>query len=402
MANGADKPWQADPELVEKKSRPGSEINYHESKVPSYDLPDPLVDSAGEAVTAESWPQRREELMELFREHVYGRRPSVPYRLNAINVARHEGVFEGAADARELKLEITSGGESYAFTLLLFTPTGKVAGDESKRPAIVFLNNRDFPTLKQAIEEPNDFWPVRQICERGFVAASVSTKQIDPDAKGKFDEGLRGFFARVSGTGPDEHSWGALSAWGWGLSRVVDYLLTMPEVDPDRIAVVGHSRGGKAALWAAAEDPRIAVAYSNNSGCGGAALSRREYGETVKRITTAFPYWFCKHFASYGDRVAELPVDQHQLIALIAPRSVYVTSATEDLWADPRGEYLSLINAAPVFERLGKSAVSNPQMPAADQPRTSGQTGYHIRSGIHNLTPTDWQHFMDFMKTLED
>jgi acetyl esterase/lipase len=173
-------------------------------------------------------------------------------------------------------------------------------------------------------------------------------------------------------------------------------LASLDQVDGDRIAVVGHSRGGKAALWAACEDTRFAVAYSNNSGCGGAALTRREYGETVTRITTNFPHWFCRAFARYAGRESELPIDQHELVALIAPRGVYVASADEDLWADPRGEYESLHAAAPVFQLLGKESITQRAMPVLNQPRIIGRTGYHIRTGGHGLGKRDWNWFLNF------
>jgi pimeloyl-ACP methyl ester carboxylesterase len=171
---------------------------------------------------------------------------------------------------------------------------------------------------------------------------------------------------------------------------------TVDAIDAGRVAVVGHSRGGKTSLWAAAEDARFAIAYSNNSGCGGAALSRRAYGETVAIITRGFPHWFCPPFAAFGGKESELPVDQHQLIALIAPRGVYVTSADEDLWADPKGEYSSIVAASPVFRLLDKTSIIEPQMPSLNSPRVSGQTGYHIRTGEHNLKDQDWTWFLDY------
>ena len=148
------------------------------------------------------------------------------------------------------------------------------------------------------------------------------------------------------------------------------------------------------------EDQRFAVAYSNNSGCGGAALSRRAYGETVKRITTHFPHWFCNNFSNYSDNEDELPVDQHELMSLIAPRGIYVASSDQDLWADPKGEYTSLIESAPVFNLLGKKSITKGTMPALNQPRVIGQTGYHIRTGGHGLGEPDWNWFLDFTDTL--
>ncbi|QEG41057.1 alpha/beta hydrolase [Roseimaritima ulvae] len=402
----ADEPWRADPKLVEAKMKNSRGFNYREADVPQYVLPDPLQTTRGQALTAEHWPQQREQLLQTFRDHVYGNRPETAYRVQFSTVAQRSGVFDGTVDAREVKITVLAGEGEYSFSLLLFVPRRPNSGDAAKLPAIVHLNNRDFPTLDSAINESSEFWPVRAICDEGFVAAAVSTHEIDPDKAGRFEDGIRGFLSKASGASgekpADPHAWAALSAWGWGVSRAVDYLLTLPTVDAERIAVVGHSRGGKAALWAAAEDTRIAIAYSNNSGCGGAALSRRRFGETVARITTAFPHWFCDRFATYADREQDLPVDQHQLIALLAPRAVYVASATDDLWADPRGEYLSLIHAAPVFQLLGHQAIDNRQMPAADQPRYVGRTGYHLRTGGHGLTPSDWQNFMRFIKQLED
>ncbi len=269
---------------------------------------------------------------------------------------------------------------------------------------MIQINNREFPTFADACEKPDEFHPFAEIVSRGYVICMISTSAIDPDQADGFERGLRGFFARTSSdqselrkqafTGPT--AWKSLSVWGWGASRALDYLYTCDEVNTNQVALIGHSRGGKTALWAAAEDPRFAVVCSNNSGCGGAALSRRAYGETVARITKAFPHWFCDRFATYSGNEASLPVDQHQLIGLIAPRAVYVTSASEDLWADPRGEYLSLVEAASVFSLLNQKAITEREMPALNEPRVVGKTGYHIRPGAHGLLKYDWDRFLDF------
>jgi acetyl esterase/lipase len=177
---------------------------------------------------------------------------------------------------------------------------------------------------------------------------------------------------------------------------VLDFALQQTEIDSERTVVVGHSRGGKAALWAGAEDERFKILYSNNSGCGGAALSRRAFGETVARINRSFPHWFCDRFDAYNDRESELPIDQHQLIALAAPRAVYVASSDEDLWADPRGEYSSLVAAGPVYGLFECEHIDNPSMPALNAPSHIGSTGYHIRTGNHDLTEQDWSYFLDF------
>jgi pimeloyl-ACP methyl ester carboxylesterase len=392
----AQAPWSARPEVVTKFESRRGPFNYDEQKVPVYTLPDPLVASDGSKIaTADDWNQtRRGELMELFRSHVYGRRPDVEYAVQFKQTEVLEGVFDGAATGRSMTATIAVAERSFSFPFVVFVPNKR----KQPVPAIVHINNRYFIPLKKAASEHDPFWPARTIIERGYATASFHTSHVDPDRKDGYADGVRSFFA--GGQAPADEAWRSLSAWGWAASRILDYLDSLEAIDGTRVAVVGHSRGGKTSLWAACEDTRFAIAYSNNSGCGGAALSRRAYGETVGRITTSFPHWFCRPFSKYADRESELPVDQHEVMALIAPRGVYVASADEDLWADPRGEYASLVAAAPVFRLFNKRSISNATMPALNQPRVSGQTGYHIRTGGHGLGDKDWKWFLDFADRL--
>lgn len=390
--NAEDQPWEANPESIRQREKQRNEFNYREEKVPDYSLPDPLVNLDGTKVaTSLDWNEtRRPELLQLFRRHVYGKRPDIDFEIEFREDTVMEGVFEGNATGKAITATITILDKSFSFPFVLFLPREK----SGPVPAIVHINNRYFTPLEKAVAEEDSFWPVRSIVERGYATASFHTSHVDPDRKDGYEEGIRSFFA--GGLERADDDWGSLSAWGWAASRILDYLDSQSGVDGEQVALVGHSRGGKSALWAACEDSRFAIAYSNNSGCGGAALSRRAYGETVSRITTNFPHWFCPKFSAYSDREFDLPVDQHQVMALIAPRALYVTSADEDLWADPRGEYLSIVESAPVFDMLGKTSIKNRSMPPIDQPRVEGPTGYHIRTGKHNLDERDWAWFLDF------
>jgi hypothetical protein len=365
------------------------------SDAAGYTLPDPLVDQAGRKITtAAQWEKtRRPEVLELFREHVYGRAPATPYRQTFTVVNENPRAMDGAATLKQIAIKIEAeGGKPVTINLSLFIPNAR----HQPAPAFLLICNRTVDNIDPTRAKKSEFWPAEEGIARGYAMAAYWSGDVAPDRKGAHDQGIHGLLNR--GT-PAPDAWGTLAAWAWGASRCLDYLQTDPAIVKDQVAVIGHSRGGKTALWAGAEDQRFALVCSNDSGCGGAALTRRKTREkeTLPVINRAFPHWFNANFKTYNGREAELPVDQHMLVALVAPRAVAVHSAEQDLWADPRGEFLSVVHARAVFHLYGKEALgAAPQMPAIDEPLDGDGAQYHLREGKHNLTLVDWNSYWDF------
>ena len=373
-----------DPALVERLSEKRPEFNYREEKVPAYTLPPVL----GDAATAAEWPARRAELVRLFERHVYGVAPPAP---DAIAFDAEEESLPGAL-WRTVSVECATPGGPFAFPVTIVLPAG--ASAETPAPLFVLINNRG-PELISKGDGGTGFFPWRAITDAGFAAAVFQNDDLAPDNAANFDTKLLAAYG-MNGQNRPADGCGALAAWGWGASRVLDYAERTPELDAGKVAVIGHSRGGKAAWWAAARDPRFSLAVSNESGCGGAALSRRRFGETVARITDFFPHWFAPRFAGYSGDEDELPVDQHQLAAAIAPRAVYAGSAAEDLWADPRGEFLSLVGANPAFALFGDGELHPDDFPPVGGQAIRGRRGYHLRPGEHDLKRADWDRYLAF------
>jgi hypothetical protein len=395
IAAGQQPGWKANPETVRQTSARQPTFNYDEDRVPRYTLPDPLANGTRRVTTREEWPSRRREILELFREHVYGRSPGRPERLRFQILEENAHVMDGAATLKRVAVLSSQSGREHRFELTLFLPNARPAV-----PLFLLLNNRSIRDTDPTRKERSGFWPAEAIIARGYGIAALQNSDLAPDDKVRFREGAIRLFEGDAPGPRARDAWGALAAWAWGTSRAMDYLMTDSRVAASRVAVVGHSRGGKAALWAGAEDERFALIVSNESGEGGAALSRRQYGETVARITDSFPHWFADNYKSFGGREDAMPIDQHMLLALMAPRALYVASADEDLWADPRGEFLSQVHASPVYALFGDPRVEARDMPPLDRPLTAGRRGYHVRTGGHNLTPYDWERFVDFADTL--
>jgi hypothetical protein len=388
-----------------------------EALVPDYTLPDPLTFEEGTPVEdPESWlTQRRPEVLSLFEHHVYGRAPARPETTFFETTSVTEGALNGKAIRKEVTVRFREAEATPRLNVLIYLPAGlhqpvplflglnfngnhTIHPDPAITPATGWVrNNPDIGIEDHRATEANrgaasGRWPVDLILERGYGLATIYCGDIDPDYDDGFENGVHTLYPRDDSRGD---AWGTIAAWAWGLSRGLDYLETDGDVDAERVAVIGHSRLGKTALWAGATDPRFALVVSNDSGCGGAALSRRRFGETVKAINQAFPHWFCTNFKRYNDNESALPVDQHQLIALIAPRPAYVASAAEDLWADPRGEFLGAKNANPVYQLLGTEGLPTTSMPPVNRP-AMGTLGYHIRAGGHDITDYDWEQYLTF------
>lgn len=388
-------------------------FNYDESKVPPYTLPDPLVFSDGRRVkTPADWRKRRAEIIGLFEFHVYGRAPGPPSGMKTRLRSEVKDALGGLATRREVTVLFTGKEDGPKMELLTYFPNGAVGPSpvmlglnfqgnhavypdpgihlsstwvRNRRKGVV--NNRATEASRGAISKS---WPIETAIRRGYAVATVYYCDLDPDYDDGFKNGVHAHYGR-----PAADEWGFIGAWSWGLRRAVDHLVTLKEIDPEKIVVLGHSRLGKTALWTGALDERIAITVSNNSGKGGASLWMRDFGETLAWANKYEPVRFNANFHRYGENPYLLPVDAHMLIALMAPRPVYVASATEDQWADPRGEFLGAKGAEPVYALHGLKGLGEEDPPPPDTP-VGDFIGYHIRTGRHALTKYDWERYMDF------
>ena len=379
-----------------------ADTNYDESKVPDYTLPDPLVDQAGDPVDRVAWEgHRRDEVLRLFEDHIYGATPDTELPVRYEVLESDEDALEGRATRKQIAAYF--GDSGVRVDILMFVPNQR----SGPVPAFLGLNFEGNHTVSsdEAIRTrglgserglKSSRWQAEMVIEHGYALVTAHRDQIDPDNyRHDFSDGVHPLFYKEGQTQPGPQEWGSIGAWAWGLSRILDYLETDPSVDAERVAVIGHSRLGKTALWAGAQDQRFSMVISNNSGCGGAALYRRQYGERLHHMIRPVGYWFCRHHQRYQRRETELPVDQHMLLALVAPRPVYVASATEDRWADPKGEFLAAKKASSVYELYGLATLSDSDWPEPNDP-LHRSIGYHLRSGKHDVTAYDWKQYLRF------
>ena len=399
--------------VTESDAQPAG-YNYDESKVPAYTLPDPLVDAAGHRVTdAETWQQtRRGEILQLFADHVYGRTPTAKVAVHFELLESDNQAYSGQATRQQVRAHFSARDHHIAMDILIYLPnaaTGPVPlfvglnfnGNHTATndPAVPanrnWMRGGDHRSTEADRGTSANRWAIEAALARGYGVATIYCGDIDPDYDDGFQNGIHPLFYRDGQTQPTSHEWGTIGAWAWGLSRAMDYFETDPAINATQVAVLGHSRLGKASLWAGATDERFALVISNESGCGGAALARRHFGETVQRINTSFPHWFNDAHQQYNERESELPVDQHMLIALMAPRPVYIASAEGDQWADPKGEFLSGLHAAPVYALFNLTGLGTTEHPPVNHP-VGDFIGYHLRTGEHDVTDYDWTQYLNF------
>jgi hypothetical protein len=378
-----------------------SNVIYDESKIPAYDLPSLLVTAEGTPVTtAEQWQNvRRPQILSLFSNFIYGRvpEPDSPIKVEFRVMKTDPEFMGGKATRKDVGIRFSNDKGRAEMLVLVFVP------NKATKPVPAFMkhsfNNtksRDFEAHPQQKGRLRNGWPLGDFFDRGYGFVAVYQQDLVAHNEVEFLKGIHRLFYRKGQSFPKAYEWGCLSAVAWGAMRAMDYLETDNDVDHTRVALMGHSKMGKATLWTAALDERFAMAISAQSGCAGAALWRRKSGETLEKMVTRFPYWLCRNAWKFVHQEDDLPVDQHMLLACIAPRPVYVHSGVDDTWADGRGEYLSAYHASEVYRLLGKKGLTSESSPPVGQAIIKSDVGYHIREGGHSIDTYDWQRFLDF------
>jgi hypothetical protein len=407
LANGQE--TKAPPAVVA-----GIPVNYDETLTGTYSLPDALTLSTGKPVRdAKSWyKKRRPEILHLFEQNQHGRAPERPAGMSFDVFDKGTPALDGKAIRRQVTVYFSADKSGPKMDLLIYLPAGA-------RKPVPLLLNLSFSANSAVVDDPGikagEVWNrekkkvpanrgmnfgklnVAPFLAAGFGVATVYYGDIEPDFAEGISYGVRKLYLKAGQTEPAPDEWGAIAAWAWGLSRAMDYLETDKGVDSKRVAIMGVSRLGKTVLWAGARDTRFAMVIASCSGEGGASLSRRNYGETVKHLNVRYGYQFGANYQKFGDHPDQLPVDSHMLLALIAPRPVYLQTGDKDMWSDPKGEFVAAVAAGPVYKLLGKQGLDTDQMPPAGEP-IMHTIGYHMHAGGHGTIPSDWDQFLKFMQ----
>ena len=385
-----------------RRAKTGHLSNYDESKVGEYTLPDPLKLQNGQPVRdAETWYKiRRPEILKLYRDEIYGNVPPQAPKVTWEVLGTNSSAMNGLASEKELAFHARGGSAETIFHVHVLYP----AGNRERVPVLLHLVFSDRAQLSTAAKpatpprsQYNERSATEDILRRGYAYATVHYTEIEGDLASNNLTKVRALALAPGQAAPRPDEWGTISAWAWGLTRVLDYFETDPAVDATRVAVVGHSRLGKTALWAGASDARFALVFSSCAGEMGSSLARRDYGEVVDDMAENFPWQFAGNFQKYDGHWNDMPVDAHMLIALNAPRPVFITGGTLDQWADPRGEYLAVIAAGPVYRLLGALDLGTEVYPPPiDTPLITGDLGFHYHTGAHIMSTSDWKAFLDF------
>lgn len=401
----------------------GIPVNYTEAKTGAYTLPDPLVLADGTKVTdAKTWfERRRPEIFRLLEENQFGRAPGQPEKMHFEITDAGTPAYEGKALRKQITIYFTEARDAHYVDLLLYLPvqaSGPVPVMISPgwAPNNLLVNdpgvkigrlwdNRQRQRVTATPPPPDPNRPSRginvlRVIDRGYGFALFNYTDIDPDNLNAVAHGIRQLYLKPDQTEPAPDEWGAIASWTWGISRIIDYFETDAAIDAERTILIGASRLGKTVLWAGAVDQRVAAVIANMSGEGGAALSRRDYGETVAHLVAPnrFPYQFAGNYAKWADRFHEAPFDAHMILALIAPRAVLLKTGYIDRWPDPYGEFLAAKAATPVFELLGQKGIEQYSMPKPGEPLLN-RLAFHMHDAGHAVLPSDWPLFFEFLDT---
>ncbi|MEQ1825253.1 MAG: hypothetical protein ABL921_04880 [Pirellula sp.] len=382
----------------------GHVSNYSEEKIPAYTLPDPLVMQDGRQVqSAEQWfNQRRPEILKFYRSQIYGHVPSNAPHVTWSVTESDPKARDGKATVKKISGRIGDKADAPAINLTLTIPNKSIPNDASKPIPLMLNISFGFPpgrapTARAAYPRAAaPFDPITEVLGRGWGYATIAYSEIQPDLANTQTQGVVGYALKVGESKPAVDEWGGISAWAWGISRAIDYLETDPAINSKQIAITGASRLGKTVLWAGAQDERVAAVFAVVSGEMGASLIRRDWGETLDDMAQNFSWQFAGNLQKWVGRWNELPVDQHLLIALCAPRPVYINGGLSDQWSDPKGEFLAMVAASPVYQLLGAQGVGATELPPLDHPVTTGQLAFHYHSEGHRAVPKDWKAFLDF------
>ena len=406
---------QTPPDPAKRPEVAGIPVNYEEDKAGAYTLPDPLTLADGKPVRdAKTWTEKRRlEIIRLFEENQYGRAPGRPAGMTFDVFDKGTPAFDGKAIRRQVTIAFSPDHPERKMDLLVYLPA------HASKP-VPFLLSISFTANSNMVDDPGvrqgEVWgadkkkipaskarrfgrtDVARLVDAGFGFGTFYYGDVDPDFEGGLPDGVRALYLKPGQTEPAPDEWGAIAAWGWGMSRAMDYLETDQGVDSKRVAIFGVSRLGKTVMWAGARDTRFALVIASCSGEGGAAISRRNYGETVAHLTapSRFPYQFAANYKKYAEHVDQMPVDANMLVALVAPRPLLLQTGDHDFWSDPRGEFLAAVAAGPVYRLFGKQGLDTDQMP---DPGTGvfHALGYFEHIGGHGTIPSDWDQYLKFL-----